>query len=141
MKFTDASEFNKRFEQLLSAAKAADNDACVECHGCTACARSTFCRDSEHLTGCHYCVRARFCSSCSHCRDSVRLVGCHHCVESEECTACRYVTRSRGLSNCTYCFGCVGLSGKDFHILNEPYSRKQYFELVEHLSRVLRVGR
>ena len=141
VKFPDAADFNKRFEQLLTAAKAADNEACVECHGCTACSRSTFCRDSAHLTGCHYCVRSRFCTDCSHCRDSTRLVACHHCVESEECTACRYVTRSRGLSNCTYCFGCVGLSGKDFHILNEPYSRKEYFELVEHLSRVLRATR
>jgi hypothetical protein len=141
VKFPDASEFNKRYQLLLSAAKAADNDACIECHGCTACARSTFCRDSEHLTGCHYCVRSRFSTNCSHCRDSSRLVGCHHCIESEECTSCRYVTRSRGLTNCTYCFGCVGLSGKDFHILNQPYSRKDYFELVDHLSRLLRVER
>ena len=141
VKFPDAAEFNKRFEQLATAAKAAANEACVECQGYTACSRSTFCRESDHLTGCHYCVRARFCTDCSHCRESVRLLACHHCIESEECTACRYVTRSRNLSNCSYCFGCVGLSGKDFHILNEPYSRKEYFELVDHLTRVLRVSR
>lgn len=141
MTFPNASQFNQRFEQLLSAASVKDNEACIECHGCTACARSTFCRDSEHLIGCHYCVRSRHCTNCSHCRDSSRLVACHHCVECEECTGCRYVTRSRGLTNCTYCFGCVGLSNKDFYILNEPYSRKEYFELVEHLTRVLSIRR
>src|SRR5690606_5408970 len=57
VKFPDAAEFNKRFEQLATAAKAAANEACVECQGCTACSRSTFCRESDHLTGCHYCVR------------------------------------------------------------------------------------
>jgi hypothetical protein len=51
------------------------------------------------------------------------------------------VVRSNGLSNCVYCFGCVGLSGREFHILNKPYSRKDYFEITARLSRDLRIGR
>jgi hypothetical protein len=47
--------------------------------------------------------------------------------------------RCVGLSGCTYCFGCVGLSKKDFHILNEPYERQVYFEKVEGLRRALRI--
>jgi hypothetical protein len=42
-----------------------------------------------------------------------------------------------GCSDCNYCFGCVGLSGKDFHILNEPYGRTEYFALIGKLSREL----
>ncbi len=41
------------------------------------------------------------------------------------------------MSNCEYCFGCVGLDGKSFHILNEPYDRQTYFALVKELSRQL----
>ena len=48
--------------------------------------------------------------------------------------------RSVGCSDCTYCFGCVGLVGKDFHILNEPYGRTEYFAMVSTLSRDLGNG-
>jgi hypothetical protein len=34
----------------------------------------------------------------------------------------------------------VGLSRKDFHILNEPYDRSAYFALVKKLSRELGLG-
>jgi hypothetical protein len=43
------------------------------------------------------------------------------------------------MRGCNYCFGCVGLSNKDFHILNEPYDRSTYFETVARLSRALRI--
>jgi hypothetical protein len=33
----------------------------------------------------------------------------------------------------------VGLSRKDFHILNERYDRATYFELTRQLARELRV--
>jgi hypothetical protein len=41
------------------------------------------------------------------------------------------------MSHCTYCLGCVGLSHKDFHILNQPYDRSAYFELSRQLLREL----
>jgi hypothetical protein len=50
-----------------------------------------------------------------------------------------YLVRCIGLSGCTYCFGCVGLSKKDFHILNEPHDRQTYFEKVAELRRALRL--
>jgi hypothetical protein len=45
--------------------------------------------------------------------------------------------RCASLSGCQYCFGCVGLSGKDFHVLNEPYDRKTYFALIARLAKEL----
>jgi hypothetical protein len=33
----------------------------------------------------------------------------------------------------------VGLSRRDFHILNEPYDRAAYFELTARLARELRI--
>ena len=49
------------------------------------------------------------------------------------------MVRSISLSNCSYCFGCVGLTGRDFHILNERYERREYFALTEHLARELKL--
>ena len=67
------------------------------------------------------------------------MVACHHCIECESCTRSSYLVRSVAVSDSTYCFGCVGLSGKDFHILNEPYDRTTYFEITRRLSRELSV--
>ncbi len=47
--------------------------------------------------------------------------------------------RSTACVGCAYCFGCVGLSRRDFHILNEPYDRAAYFELTARLARELRI--
>jgi hypothetical protein len=33
----------------------------------------------------------------------------------------------------------VGLEGKDFHVLNQPYERRAYFELVGALQKALRL--
>jgi hypothetical protein len=61
---------------------------------------------------------------------------CHHCaycVQSENCTSSAYLVLCRNLSDCNYCFGCVGLSKKDFHILNVPFPRAEYFKQVKRL--------
>ena len=64
------------------------------------------------------CVGCQLCNNSSHCVDSKSLHACAYCVQSENCTNSAYVTLSRNLSDCTYCFGCVGLTKKDFYILN-----------------------
>lgn len=135
------AEFELRFQQLQQRLDSATNDACIECTRCGGCSRSTFCQDSERLVSCHYCVACSACTDCSHCRHSARLVSCAHCVECEDCSKSSYLVRCLALSDCTYCFGCVGLSNKDFHILNEPYERQDYFRIVGRLSRGMRPGR
>jgi hypothetical protein len=62
-------------------------------------------------------------------------------VASHDCTSSDYLVRCAAMSNCSYCFGCVGLSGKDFHILNEPYERQDYFRITAELTRQLRLDR
>jgi hypothetical protein len=58
-------------------------------------------------------------------------------VQSENCSNSAYLVLSKNLSDCTYCFGCVGLSRKDFHILNVGFSRQEYFEIVKKLKKEL----
>jgi hypothetical protein len=49
--------------------------------------------------------------------------------------------RCVAVSRATYCFGCVGISNKDFHILNEPYPRAAYFEITRRLAAELGIER
>ena len=136
----NAAEFEEAFRRLSSSLSHKDNQGSVECERCLACTKCTFCRDSENLLGCHYCTRCKSCTECSHCQTSTRLIGCHHCIDAQDCMHSRYLVRCVGLSNCNYCFGCVGLRSKDFHILNEPHSRSDYFAITSELRLQLRLG-
>lgn len=127
---------------LLGASFAADpgNPGSYACTGCERCANCMFCRDCEGCYGCTHCVDCERCNNCTHCVGSTSLNACAYCVNSEHCATSAYLYFSRSLSDCTYCFGCVGLSKKDFHILNQPFSRAQYFELTTRLKRELGVA-
>jgi hypothetical protein len=59
---------------------------------------------------------------------------------SEGCVGSAYLVRSTSCSGCNYCFGCVGLSRRDFCVLNEPYDRATYFELTARLARELSIS-
>jgi hypothetical protein len=65
------------------------------------------------------------------------MLGCQHCIESEGCVRSAYVVRSVGCTGCTYCFGCVGLSNRDFYILNARFERSEYFKVTKRLRREL----
>jgi len=113
------------------------NIACVACERCDRCSESSFLRDCVGVASSTYCVRCTSCVDCSHCIDCTDCNRCSHCEFSERCVQSAYVIRSVGLIGCTYCFGCVGLTKKDFHILNEPYDRQTYFDTVAELQRIL----
>jgi hypothetical protein len=50
-----------------------------------------------------------------------------------------YLVKCFDCTSCTYLFGCVGLVGKDFHVLNRPYPRGEYFALTNRLKKALGV--
>ncbi len=135
----DPTEFESRFRALVASAAAShENTACVACTACERCVESTFCSRSKALLRCHYCVDAERCVGSNHCRASKDLFACNHCESSERCSQSSYLVRCFDCTSCTYCFGCVGLVGRDFHVLNEPYSRSEYFALLAKLKKTLR---
>jgi hypothetical protein len=134
-------EFEAELRRLLSAHETrTENERCVECASCQRCIDCTFCRGSVALIRSHYCIDSQRCFDCTHCRASRELLSCNHCAQCERCMQCSYLVRSVDCAACTYCFGCVGLSGKDFHILNRPYEQREYFSLTSRLTRELGVG-
>jgi hypothetical protein len=132
------TEFEIAWRELVaSAGKAADNVGCMACSQCERCTDCTFCAMGRGLARCHYCERCSDCIDCTHCLGSAGCVACQHCIECERCASSAYLVRSIGCSRCNYCFGCVGLSRRDFCILNEQYDRARYFELVARIARDL----
>ena len=115
------------------------NPGSYACEGCVRCANCMFCEDCEGCYSCTHCHRCTLCNNCTHCLDSKSLHGCAYCVQSENCATSAYLHFSRNLTDCNYCFGCVGLSKKDFHILNMPFSRQEYFDLTAKLKREMGV--
>jgi hypothetical protein len=137
----DAAEFEATLRKLtLGAVRASDNIGCIACERCERSGECTFCIGSKGLIRCHYCVDCDDCVESSHCRGCRGCLACQHCLDSERCIGSAYLVRSTGCSGCTYCFGCVGLSRRDFCILNEPYDRTTYFELTSRLARGLRIS-
>jgi hypothetical protein len=130
------SELQRLERQHLSGRS---NPGSFECHGCELCAACMF---SSGCVGCYRSTHCRDCRSCTHCSHSASCESCHGCAYCHDCRACTgsaYLVRSVSCSDCTYCFGCVGLVKKEFHILNLPYTRQDYFEIVKRLSAELRL--
>jgi len=62
-----------------------------------------------------------------------------HGTKSTSCLRSQYIVLCERCTDCSFCFGCVGLHGRDYHILNEPYDRETYFRLTTALKRELRL--
>ena len=118
-------------------ATAPGNPGSYACTGCTRCSSCMFCKDCDSCYACTHCIRCELCTNCSHCVDCRNCQSCAYCVQSENCTNSAYLVMCRTLSDCTYCFGCVGLQKKDFHILNVPFNRQEYFKIVGRLKKEL----
>ncbi len=132
----DANEFEAQLRRLIqTATEGRENAGCVACTQCEGCVECTFSSRSKGLLRCHYCVECERCVGSTHCRASRDLFSCTHCEGSERCVQSSYLSRCFDCTSCTYCFGCVGLVGKDFHILNQPYTRSEYFALTAKLKK------
>jgi hypothetical protein len=138
----DANEFKSRLVELE---REFDSDAInIGSHRLESCER---CSNCVFCSSCDRCYRCSYCEGCSASTNLTHCIGCnasHHlsnCVECNACTSSAFLVLCRDLSECNYCFGCVGLVREDFHILNERYSRTEYFEQTARLFKALRVPR
>lgn len=135
-------EFLERLAGLVRAAGSdAANPGSYGCTDCERCADCMFCKGCDGCHQCTHCTRCELCNNCSHCVDSKNCHACAYCLKSENCSASAYLVMSQNLADCTYCFGCVGLSRKDFHILNVPFGRTEYFAITKRLRSELDLPR
>jgi hypothetical protein len=135
---TDKRDFLKALAELEKQHKGAkENLNSYRCEGCEGCRECMFCTGCHHCYKCTYCVQCSGCSECTHCAECEECHNSSYCLRSKKCAGSSYVMMSQDCANCTFCFGCVGLVGKDFHILNKPYPRKDYFAITAKLRKEL----
>ncbi|MCP4502083.1 MAG: caib/baif family protein [Deltaproteobacteria bacterium] len=135
----DPREFKKSYESLKDDFRdAGANPQSFELKGCRNCGSCMFCTGCDFCYRCNYCEKCEGCSECTHCVRCSRSHTSAYCTDCDNCINSKYLDQCESCSDCTYCFGCVGLSRKDFHILNEPYGRNEYFRIVEKLKKQLR---
>jgi hypothetical protein len=106
--------------------------------------------DSDHLEGCSYCV------SMTNTKDSVDnllLLSSELCYEnfagannnrvfySIDCGQSHDLWFCEECDGCSSCVGCRNLRNKQYHILNEPYSKEAYAEEVKKFRLNTRSGR
>jgi hypothetical protein len=131
-------QFEQEFARLVREfGEGSDNPGCVSCEGCRSCANSMFCKDCEGCYRCTHCTRCKDSAHLTHCEDCDNCNACAYCTRCEHCTGSSYLTLCRSCFDCTYCFGSVGLSKKDFHLLNVGYTKSEYFRLVKALRAEL----
>ena len=138
----NANTFLRKLEELKRESFA--SEANVEGHGsvdCRQCSNCVFCEGCERCHRCTYCKQCVSSSQLTHC---VRCTSCHQLANSIDCGDCSdsaFLVLCSNLTECAYCFGCVGLLRKDFHILNAPYERSEYFKIVDRLKKEMRLPR
>lgn len=120
-------------------AHTAENPGSYGCRDCEKSANCMFCEGCRSCYRCNYCVDCSGCSECTKCEHCEDCNRCAYCVESKGCTGSQYLIKCVSCSDCTYCFGCVGLVRAEFHILNEAYDRKTFFEITKRLAKELRI--
>ena len=134
----DAREFERSLAELkASYSRGAENPQGFQLKDCRSCSACMFCTSCTDCYRCTHCEHSSQCSNCTHCKGCESCHQSAYCTSSARCVGCKYLEKCEACADCTYCYGCVGLSKKDFHILNVPYDKKTYFDLTAKLRKLL----
>jgi hypothetical protein len=106
-------------------------EGCLDCNRCRFCVQCVRCDDCSNCEQCHDCRACTKSKLCRGCARSGSLEMCEGCEDSQYLVLCVDCT------NCSQCFACVGLKGEEFFVLNQRYSRKDYFPVVQALKKRL----
>ena len=127
------------FVRALSALRA-EHDSAKKSTGSYKSEQSVRCFDCMFTTSskdcyrCTYCTACSDCAECTHCSDCSNTYASSYCVSSDHCTKSSYLIMSSHCHESVFCFGCVGLVKKEFHILNRPFKKDEYFKLIKQLT-------
>lgn len=100
----------------------------------------------HEVEDCVYVYDSRKLKDCGDCSMTHRSELLYEAIEDNANYNCNFIYWCADLRDCEYmmysfncenCFGCFNLKRKKFHILNESYDEKSYFELVNRIKRKL----
>ena len=96
---------------------------CYMTWGCSVMEDSMYCFNSSHSKDSLDCHFSKNLELCFQCLDCLKCYSCHYSQDLKNCHDCSYCYNC---ISCHDCLGCVGLRQKKYHILNQPYSSKEY---------------
>jgi hypothetical protein len=122
--------FNENVEGCSGAYLTNDRD-CINCYfiqesqDCVNCFRGYAFKDGvDVISG--FKSELGYCS----CMPQVDCYATKYCYNVSQC---KFMEYSGYCLNCQHCFACCGLVGKEYCILNRPYSRSEYARVVEQI--------
>lgn len=132
---TGRTDFERQLQSLTQAAGyESDNPGSYKSEDCERCYDCMFTTSSKQCYQCTYCKNCETCTNCTHCQACTDCHNSNYCVRSRRLSGCSYVIMSTDCHDSVFCFGCVGLVKKEFHILNHPFRRDEYFRIVKDLK-------
>ena len=99
--------------------------------------------DSDKNRDCYYSYSINSCEDVMDCFRAERCELCYECIDCVNCYGSAYLQNCDNCANsyflkncigCKDCFGCVNLKNKQYYILNEKYSKEEYFERIKSLG-------
>ncbi len=87
------------------------------------------------------CLDCAFVNNSELCYEVFVAWNCYKLFFSKECRDCRdsyFLQDCVGLLNC---YGCVGLRHKQYYIFNKPYSKEEYFKILEEKKNQIKEGK
>lgn len=102
--------------------------------------------NNERCNHCYWMQLSKDCLDCAFvnnselCYEVFVAWNCYKLFFSKECRDCQdsyFLQDCVGLSNC---YGCVGLRQKQYHIFNQPYSKEEYFKILEEKKAQIKQG-
>lgn len=113
-------------------------DYILNSKNCFMCFNVEKCEDSAYLYDEMYEIKD--CFDCTHIHRSQL---CYNLMSADQCynvdsswwmANCRDCVFGICNNGCSNCFGCVNIKRREFHILNQPYSKEDYFKKVAEIK-------
>lgn len=97
----------------------------IECEFISYGYRTLRCKNSIDLT---YCFDTELSYDCLYCFKCYKV---QHAINSRDCIDSAFLYDCRNVQNC---FMCWNLRNKQYHILNQPYSKEEYFKKLKEFD-------
>ncbi|OGZ83739.1 MAG: hypothetical protein A2401_00165 [Candidatus Staskawiczbacteria bacterium RIFOXYC1_FULL_38_18] len=116
---------------------------------------SPYCNGASELKNCYLCFRSDYSENCAYtntmsrlkdcfdvafindselCYEVVNSNKCYRAFWSQDCDDSHDIWFSKDLTGCFDCMGCINLRNKQYHILNQPYTKEEYAIKVKELN-------
>ncbi|MBI3626954.1 hypothetical protein HY224_02825 [Candidatus Uhrbacteria bacterium] len=98
------------------------------------------CSYSHYINESKDCVDNLYAIKCESCYQCFDIENCYNLSYSQSSSQCHDSMFLFDCRNCSDCIGCAGLRSKQYHILNQPYTKEEYFKKKAELKLDTRSG-